>query len=77
LCSDSAFYNPSFVEFLDKPFLSSTVREAVIRNYVFMPLPYHHEAWVVTKLAPYFIDHCIDDPANCKYEAYIDYTFKN
>jgi hypothetical protein len=42
-----------------------------------MPLPYHHETWIVTKLAPYFIDACYADEANCHYYDYIEYTLIN
>lgn len=77
LCSDCAFYSPLFQEFLDLPFLGSTVRENIMVNYVFMPLPFHHEAWIVTKLTIYFIDECYANPATCQYEDYIIWTLAN
>ena len=42
-----------------------------------MPLPYHHEAWIVTKLAPYFLDACFANSAACQYEDYIAYALIN
>jgi uncharacterized protein (DUF2235 family) len=42
-----------------------------------MPLPYHHEAWVATKLLPFFIDGCLNSTATCQYYEYLNYTFTN
>jgi hypothetical protein len=59
------------------PWQGATVRDKIIVNYVLMPLPYHHETWLVTKLTPYFIDACYADETNCQYYPYIEYTLVN
>ena len=59
------------------PFLGTTVREAVYYNYVLMPLPFHHETWIPTKLYPYFVDQCYANASSCHYYDYINYTFIN
>lgn len=75
LCSACADHHPKFKEFLDMPFLGKTVKEVVKVNYVFMPLPYHHGAYAVTKLTAFMIDECIVDPASCKLLEYMDFCF--
>ena len=76
LCSACAYENPIVQQFLDMPFLNSTVRENVKVTYTFIPLPYHHQAWTVTKLVPYFIDQCAKGD-KCLYLNYIDYCMKH
>jgi hypothetical protein len=51
------------------------VRENILYNYVLLPLPFNHESWVATKLAPYFIDECYENRASCRYYDYIEYSF--
>lgn len=75
LCSDCKMNDPLFQAFLDKPFNNSTVRDNVRVTYVVMPLPYHHEAWVASKLLPYFIDGCLANSTQCQYYEYLNYTF--
>ena len=58
-------------------FLSSTVKDQIKLNYVFFPLPYHHEVWVPHKLLPYFEDLCRNDTQKCYYYEYTDFCFKN
>lgn len=64
-CSGCAAVHPEFKKFLDMPFLSGTVRDAVKVNYNFFPLPYHHAVWIPHKLLPKIIDDCLANPAKC------------
>ena len=75
-CSACAALHPNFTLFLDMPFLNKTVKDVVQINYAFIPLPYHHGAYAVTKLTAYIIDKCIVDPSSCKLLDYIDFCFQ-
>jgi hypothetical protein len=58
-------------------FLGGKVREKIQYNFVFMPLPIHHEVWIVTKMIPFFVDKCYEDASTCKFEDYIIWTLAN
>jgi hypothetical protein len=44
-------------------------------TYVIYPLPYHHGAWIPTKLTPYLVDTCYSNPSQCKFLDYLHYLF--
>lgn len=69
--------HPELKRFLDMPFLTGTVRDAIRVNYAFFPLPYHHGSWIPHKIVPYIIDKCVFDTLGCKLPYYIDFTFNN
>ena len=58
MCSDSADADPEFQKFLNMTWLTSTVKDQIKVIYTFMPLPYHHEVWIPTKMIPYHLDVC-------------------
>ena len=76
-CSASAAMHPEFKKFLDMPFLTGTVRDAIRVNYAFFPLPYHHASWIPHKIIPYIIDKCVVDTLGCKLPYYMDFVFYN
>eukprot|EP00350_Pseudokeronopsis_sp_OXSARD2_P000741 CAMPEP_0170544806 /NCGR_PEP_ID=MMETSP0211-20121228/3431_1 /TAXON_ID=311385 /ORGANISM="Pseudokeronopsis sp., Strain OXSARD2" /LENGTH=113 /DNA_ID=CAMNT_0010848547 /DNA_START=90 /DNA_END=431 /DNA_ORIENTATION=+ len=76
-CSDCKEEFPKWLEFLQMDWLGATVAEKLKYNYVMLPLPYHHECWIVNKLAPYFVDNCYTTPNNCRYEEYIKVALEN
>ena len=77
ICDGSAAFHPEFLGFLNMPFLTGTVRDAVRVNYNFMPLPYHYGSWIPHKILPYIIDQCIKDTMSCKFPYYVQWTFDN
>jgi hypothetical protein len=77
LCEGSAYMNPAFQDFLDMPFLSSTVRDSIDLTYTYYPLPYHHTSWVVTELVPYFVDTCYAKNGKCQFVDYMNFCFAN
>lgn len=76
-CSASKAFHPEFVKFLNMPFLTSTVRDAVKVNYNFLPLPYHQDSWIPHKILPYIIDQCVINGLSCKFPQYVQYAFDN
>jgi hypothetical protein len=65
LCSGSAYMDGPFQDFLEMPFLGTTVKDAIKLTFTFFPLPYHHGSWLVTKLVPYFVDGCYSNINSC------------
>mmetsp|Transcript_17985 Transcript_17985/g.17175 ORF Transcript_17985/g.17175 Transcript_17985/m.17175 type:complete len:172 (+) Transcript_17985:219-734(+) len=59
------------------PFMGTTVRDAITLSTNYIPLPYHHETWTVTKLVPYFVDQCYTDGQPCQFYDYQNFCFKN
>lgn len=74
LCTDCQESDPEFQQFLDMPFLTSTVRDQISVTYTFFPLIFHHENWIVHKMFPYLEDLCRTDSKQCYYLSYIEYT---
>ncbi len=77
MCSDSAALDPALQEFLNQPFLDSTVKDQVQLSYTFLPLPYHHENWIPHLIVPYLLDVCHNDETKCIFYPYTDFCFKN
>ena len=77
MCSDSAAAHPDFLQFLDMPFLDSTVKDQIKLSYTFLPLPYHHEVWVPHLLVPSILDNCHTSASSCIFEDYMQYCFDN
>lgn len=75
VCHDSAVLHPEFVEFLNMPFLDSTVEDQIKVSYTFLPLPYHHAVWIPHRIVPYLMDVCKEDAAKCIFEEYMQYCF--
>lgn len=79
MCSDSAELNPAFQAFLNSTWnvTNTKVIDEIKVSYSFMPLPYHHEAWVPHLLVPYFLDNCDFGPNPCQLVDYMTYCFNN
>ncbi len=60
VCDESADNYEVVKEFLNTKWnVSNTlVKDAVEFSFSFLPLSYHHEAWVPTLMIPYFLDQC-------------------
>ena len=76
-CSDCKGYDPQFEQFLDMPFLTSTVRDQIKITFTFFPLPYHHDCWFVHKFLFYFEDQCRTAGQKCQYIEYVNWTLTN
>jgi hypothetical protein len=79
MCSDSAALDPEFQKFLGTTWnvTNKLVNDSISVAYTYLPLPYHHEAWLAHKLVPYFLDNCQFGPRSCQFLQYQNFCFQN
>ena len=58
VCDESADAHEIIKQFLSSNFnvTNTLVKDAVQFSFSFLPLSYHHEAWVPSLMVPYFLD---------------------
>ena len=78
VCDESADAHEVVMEFLNSNFnvTNTLVKDAVQFSFSFLPLSYHHEAWVPTLMIPYFFDQC-QFSEKCQLLDYVKYCFDN